>query len=165
MEEQNNNKTNLFGIIGFIFSFLLPLVGLILSILGLNESKKTGNGHGLSLAGVIISAVLMFLRIAIIVAIFVFSIGATGGLIKEIIENAETQTTTSRCNYSYNCERVDGNEYICSYTDTNGNVKEIKCDQSDLGPENFSNESEEQNNGLEDLIPDEFDIPSIENGF
>ena len=41
---QNESKTNIVAILGFIFSLILGGVGLILSILGLIESKKTNNG-------------------------------------------------------------------------------------------------------------------------
>lgn len=54
--------SNVLAILGLIFSFLMPVVGLVCSIIGLNQAKKmNGNGHSLALAGVIVSAVLLAL--------------------------------------------------------------------------------------------------------
>lgn len=61
------------GIVGLILAFFIPLVGLILGIVGLNQSKKAGRKNGVALAAVIVSSI--FLVIGIIVAIVV-GIGA-----------------------------------------------------------------------------------------
>lgn len=47
------------GIVGFILSFFgfIDIVGLVLSIVGLVQSKRAGNGNGFAVAGIIISAV------------------------------------------------------------------------------------------------------------
>ena len=58
-------KTNTICLLGFIFSFVIPVVGLILSILGFVQTKKEEKGHGLALAGIIIS-----LSITLLVVIF-----------------------------------------------------------------------------------------------
>lgn len=59
-----NNNSNSIGIAGFIISLIslilccgsLSWLSLILSIIGMNKAKQNnGEGHGLSLAGVIIS--------------------------------------------------------------------------------------------------------------
>lgn len=56
------NTTNTLAIIGFIFSFFIPIVGLICSILGRkNAADYGGNGHGLATAGMIISIVWIVL--------------------------------------------------------------------------------------------------------
>ena len=54
-------------ILGFVFAFLSPLVGLILSIVAYNESKRTFSQKSMSLskAGIIVSAVLMGLFVFI----------------------------------------------------------------------------------------------------
>lgn len=52
-------KRNTIGLLGFIFSFIVPLVGLILSIIGYNKANELdGDRKELSKAGIIISAVL-----------------------------------------------------------------------------------------------------------
>lgn len=61
MENNQNAKHNTCSILGFIFSFLFALVGLILSIIGLNKAKKEGNKTGLATAGIIISVINMIL--------------------------------------------------------------------------------------------------------
>ena len=53
-------KWNVCAIIGFIFAFLFSLIGLILSIVGLNQIKRTHEkGRGLAIAGIIISIIMM----------------------------------------------------------------------------------------------------------
>lgn len=50
-------------ILGFILSFIIPIAGLILSIIGLNLVKNSATGvrgRGLAIAGIVIS-ILMFL--------------------------------------------------------------------------------------------------------
>ena len=61
--------TNVWAIIGFIFSFIFPVFGLIFSIVALVQLKKNPNqkGHGLALAGVIISTVLLVLIILFLI--------------------------------------------------------------------------------------------------
>ena len=63
MENNNNGQlTNTMAIVGFVMSFFSGLIGLIFSIIGMNQIKKTGEpGKGYALAGIIISAVRMFL--------------------------------------------------------------------------------------------------------
>ena len=58
--KQNANKSiekksNTNAIVGFIFSFIIPLVGFICSIVGLTKVKTCNSGKGLAIAGIIIS--------------------------------------------------------------------------------------------------------------
>ncbi|MBD5786576.1 DUF4190 domain-containing protein [Cellulosimicrobium terreum] len=64
------------GIVGLVLSFLgcLSIVGLILSIVAFNKSKKAGYKNGIALAGIIVGSVVLV--ISIIVAIFL-GIGAS----------------------------------------------------------------------------------------
>lgn len=48
---------NVVGLVGFILAFLCPLAGLICSIIGYNNAKNGAPNRGLSIAGIIISAV------------------------------------------------------------------------------------------------------------
>ena len=58
-----NQKYNGLAIAGFICSFLVSLLGLILSIVGLDRIKKQGGkGKGLAIAGIIISAAGMVIK-------------------------------------------------------------------------------------------------------
>lgn len=57
------------AIVGFVFSFLMPLVGLICSIIGRKKCNEEHlEGGGLALAGIIISAISMGLALIIIIA-------------------------------------------------------------------------------------------------
>ena len=63
------NKTNVLAIVGFIFAFIMPIVGLICSIIGRNKAPECGgNGKGLATAGIVISVVWMVLAIIIYAA-------------------------------------------------------------------------------------------------
>ncbi len=50
---------DIFALLGFIFAFIFPIAGLVLSIIGLNRTRSGGRGHGLALAGLIISIVFI----------------------------------------------------------------------------------------------------------
>ncbi len=52
------NNDNTVAIVGFIFAFIMPIVGIICSIIGLNNAKTmNGKNRSLALAGLIISIV------------------------------------------------------------------------------------------------------------
>lgn len=44
-------------IAGFVFAFVFPLLGLILSIVGLVQARGAGQKNGLAIAGIIVSVV------------------------------------------------------------------------------------------------------------
>ena len=65
----DENFVNGFAIAGFICAFLFALVGLILSIVGLNKANENnGSGKGLAIAGIIIAAINMFLGFILSIA-------------------------------------------------------------------------------------------------
>ena len=67
-----NQKYNGLAVAGFICSFLVSLLGLILSIVGLNQIKKQGGkGKGLAIAGIIISAAGMVIQVILVIALIV----------------------------------------------------------------------------------------------
>lgn len=51
------------GIVGLILAFLLPLIGLIVSIIAKSKSKKAGFKNGFALGGIIVSIVFMVLTV------------------------------------------------------------------------------------------------------
>ena len=60
--QQQPTRSNTVAIVGFIFAFFIPLVGLICSIIGVNNAKNCGgSGKGLAIAGIIVSIVMMIL--------------------------------------------------------------------------------------------------------
>ena len=57
-------KMNTLAVVGFICSFLISLIGLILCIIAKNQIKTSGErGNGLATAGIIISAIMMTLSL------------------------------------------------------------------------------------------------------
>ncbi|KAA8816451.1 DUF4190 domain-containing protein [Bifidobacterium callitrichos] len=72
-----NQSWNVMAVAGFICSFFIAIAGLILSIIGLRQIKRTGEkGRGLAIAGIIISAVQMVLVVLVIILVV---IGAAAG--------------------------------------------------------------------------------------
>lgn len=63
--------TNVFGILGFIFSFFVPVLGLIFSIIGLRKADEMGGSNrGLAKAGLILSIVFLALIVVIYIIYF-----------------------------------------------------------------------------------------------
>ena len=77
--ESNTQKyqpSNTMALVGFVMSFFNCVVGLIFSIIGMSQIKKTGEpGKGFALAGIIISAVRLAFTILFI---FVYVIALLG---------------------------------------------------------------------------------------
>ena len=93
------------GIVGFVVAFLAPIAGIIVSILGLNKSKRAGQKNGLAVAGVIVSIVALIANI--IVTIILVSLAATfGGTAAQIVEQcqADPTGTVEFQGQQFNCE-------------------------------------------------------------
>lgn len=79
MESKETNKvqlTNTMALVGFVMSFFHPTMGLIFSIIGMNQIKKTNEpGKGFALAGIIISAV-SFVLVILLVLLYFFMFAA-----------------------------------------------------------------------------------------
>jgi hypothetical protein len=65
----NPTGTNTLSVVGLVFAFIAPLVGLVLSIIGLTKSKKNHQSTGIAIAGIIVSSVFMLLVFPIMVAL------------------------------------------------------------------------------------------------
>jgi len=66
-------QKNTIALVGFILSFFGGILGLILSIVGLVNSKKpeyAGDGKNLAIAGIIISCVVLVFMIVIYIVAF-----------------------------------------------------------------------------------------------
>lgn len=71
-KKSTSQKTNIFAVFGLVTSFLIPLAGLILSLVGLNQiNKKKEKGKGLAVAGIAVSAVFMLLQLLLLIIIVV----------------------------------------------------------------------------------------------
>ena len=70
-DNQEVDGSNGMAIAGFVLSFIFPLLGLIFSIIGLNRAKQSPSrkGHGLAVAGIIISSVIMFVNLVIVLCL------------------------------------------------------------------------------------------------
>ncbi len=69
-------ESNVLAIVGFVLSFFIAIAGLVCSILGMKKAAELGGkGHGLALAGTIISAISLVLTV-IVVIIEVAVVGA-----------------------------------------------------------------------------------------
>lgn len=57
------------GIAGFVLAFFGPaaLIGLILSIVGLVQSRRAGRSNGFAIAGIIISALVLLAFIGLVI--------------------------------------------------------------------------------------------------
>lgn len=83
VEKVDNTKTNGLALAGFIvsivslfFSFwgMTPLVGLILSIVGYSNIKKTNeNGKGFAIAGIIIASISLLISFIALFFVFLFA--------------------------------------------------------------------------------------------
>ena len=64
----NDNETNGMAIAGFVLSFIFPVLGIIFSIVGLNNANKlpSQKGLGLSIAGIIISIVNLIIGLILL---------------------------------------------------------------------------------------------------
>lgn len=90
------------GIVGFIVSFFVGLIGLILSIVALVRSKKSGYKNGLALAGIIIGA-LSTVASAIIATILLLVVLPT---VVEVTDKCEKLGSNS--------VYVNGQSYPCT---------------------------------------------------
>ncbi len=82
MMGQPTPKTNTLALVGFITSLVCcgTPVGLILSIIGLNQIKKNPleGGKGLATAGIVISAIGLVFGIIYYIVVFVLAIADSG---------------------------------------------------------------------------------------
>ncbi len=63
-EEPRVKPNNTLAIVGFVLSFFIPIAGLICSIIAYNKSKEINDvGKSFSLAGIIISAVILSISV------------------------------------------------------------------------------------------------------
>ncbi len=68
-------KQNTFALLGFIFSFFVSVVGLVLSIIGYRkaDTECRGDGKSLALAGIIISSIELVLEVILVIVLIVLA--------------------------------------------------------------------------------------------
>lgn len=70
-------STSVMAVLGLVFAFLAPLLGLIFSIIGMNQTKNNKQGgRGLAVAGLIVSIIGMIIGLAWIVLFIVAAVTA-----------------------------------------------------------------------------------------
>ncbi|MDE6597696.1 MAG: DUF4190 domain-containing protein [Clostridia bacterium] len=75
VNNSNSNESNTIAIVGFVFAFFMPLIGLICSCIGYKRAKNEGmNNKGLAIAGIVISAI----AVGFYVLLFVIILGVGG---------------------------------------------------------------------------------------
>jgi len=68
--EDNVKQFNVMALLGFICSFLIPVVGLIFSIIGLKKVNELKSGKSLCVAGIVISIVSFFISFILSLILF-----------------------------------------------------------------------------------------------
>lgn len=124
MEENIKKGNENINIIAFVFSFVMPLVGLILSIIGLSKSKKSNSNNGLAIAGLIISIISLFLRVLLV-----------GGAFMAFMFASDSKTFNKgidkMCSKVEECVHTFDDYYNCSYKEGIVNYS-VTCKEEQL---------------------------------
>lgn len=101
-------KSNGMAIAGFVLSFIFALLGLIFSIIGLNNSKTTKSGRGLSIAGIIISSIRMIATAILLIFCFAYFTTEVSSYSEE---EAKKYIEDKIKEYTEQVEKYDNNDY------------------------------------------------------
>lgn len=118
MEEENKivekkKTTETVGILGFIFAFIFPFIGMILSIVGICKANKNDTPKGLPIAGLIISIIKIVIRLLLInfiIRVVIFGISNA-----ESIGDSVTVKWDEFCKKAEKCEKAGDDFYNCEY--------------------------------------------------
>ena len=78
------------GIVALILSFFAALIGLILGIVALVQSRKAGEKNGFALAAIIISSIAIVLSIIATIIFFAVVLPQLAGAAEEVIRQCQT---------------------------------------------------------------------------
>lgn len=103
-EHETKDNAQVISILGMIFSFIIPVIGLILNIISICKcskyKSKTGNDSkykSLSFAGLIISIIMTIIHMIIIFVVVVFTLVGSG---------------SSKLNGTWNCSYSNYSYYV-----------------------------------------------------
>ncbi len=108
-ERSGGQKTNPLAIIGLIFSFSLPLIGLGLSIVGLVQiNKKKQQGKGLAIAGIVISSIVAVIHLILTIIIIAAVFSSSNLVLVEYRDNAVGYTIKYPEKWAITQQQVEG---------------------------------------------------------
>lgn len=81
MATQKDDPGKTLGILSIVFAFLFSIVGLILGIVGLNQSKKAGYKNNTAIVGIILSAIMI-----VVLPLFIMIIFISGSVLQKCSE-------------------------------------------------------------------------------
>ena len=117
-------KTNGLCIAGLICSFIVPLVGLILSIVGMNQAKKRNeDGFALAVVGIVMGVIGTI--VTVIVVLFVaFSVSVFSTVESNVVLQTACSNLDSHGDYKDPEGLVECEDFVCTYKE--GNTKYTK---------------------------------------
>lgn len=138
----NNVKTNTLAIIGFIFAFLLPIIGLILSIIGLVQiNKKKENGKGLAISGIIISCIVAFIHLILTIAIVIAVVSSNNITLEKYSDPTVGYTIQYPENWTITPQAQDGAKGVIindKYKETGKVYGQVEVAHIDAPPNGYS---------------------------
>lgn len=107
--QNQSPKTNTLAIFGFISAFFLPVIGLILSIIGLVQiNKKHEKGKGLAISGIIISCFVALLHLILTVAFIAAIVSSNKITLQEYTDPSVGYTVKYLEGWTITPQSVDG---------------------------------------------------------
>ena len=80
LQPTNNFYGLIMGLVSIFLAFMLPPAGIVLGVVGLNQSRRAGGKNAAALVGIILGIIFTLLLIALIVLSVVWGVGLFGQL-------------------------------------------------------------------------------------
>ena len=110
-QPQKVDDGNVFSIIGLVLAFFgMQLIGLILSIVGLNKAKKAGASKGLAIAGIVLNAIGLVVATIFIILLIIGAFTSN--------ETITSNSNTNNNNPSYNSGSSNNSRQSVTATDS-----------------------------------------------
>ena len=138
----NSKKTNPLAIVGFILAFFLPLIGFILSLIGLTQiNKKKESGKGLAIAGIVVSCVVAVLHLILTMAIVAAVLSSDNVTLKEYNDASVGYTVKYPEGWTISPQAEDGARGVIindKYKDTGKVYGQVEVAHIDAPPNGYS---------------------------